>query len=52
MSRERLCTVESARSDPETTRNNVMRPANGSATVFHTNAVYGAFSAAMTAIGS
>ena len=33
-----LCTVESDFSVPETTRNIVMRPANGSAIVFQTNA--------------
>ena len=37
-----LCTVESAFSTPETTRNIVMRPANGSAIVFQTNADSGA----------
>ncbi len=33
-----LCSVESALIVPETTRNIVMRPAKGSATVFQTNA--------------
>ena len=33
---------------PETTRNSVMRPANGSATVFHTKAAAGPLSAAAT----
>ncbi len=36
-----LCTVASDFSEPESTRNSVMRPANGSATVFHTNAAAG-----------
>ena len=40
-----LCTVESALSVPESTRNIVMRPANGSATVFQTNAATGPASA-------
>jgi hypothetical protein len=39
-----LCTVESALSTPDMTRNIVMRPANGSAIVFHTNADAGPFS--------
>ena len=33
-----LCTVVSALSVPDSTRKSVMRPANGSATVFQTNA--------------
>jgi hypothetical protein len=33
-----LCSVESVFSVPEITRNIVIRPANGSAIVFHTNA--------------
>src|SRR3972149_637989 len=37
----KLWTVESDFSVPETTRNIVMRPANGSAPVFHTNAAAG-----------
>ena len=41
-----LWTVESDFSDPDTTRNIVIRPANGSAMVFHTNADAGAFSSA------
>ncbi len=41
-----FCTVESDLSTPCTTRNSVMRPANWSATVFQTNAAYGAFSSA------
>ena len=38
VSRVRLWTVVSDLSVPVMTRNRVMRPANGSATVFHTNA--------------
>ena len=45
----RFCTVESAFSVPEMTRNIVIRPANGSATVFQTNAAAGEVSAAFTA---
>ena len=37
-----FCTVESALTTPEMTRNIVMRPANGSAIVFHTNTAAGA----------
>ena len=44
-----LCTVESALNVPDTTRNIVMRPANGSAIVFQTNADAGAFSSAARA---
>ena len=44
-----LTTVESALTTPETTRNIVIRPANGSAIVFHTNADSGPFSSAMRA---
>ena len=44
----RLYTVVSALSDPLITRNMLMRPANGSATVFHTNAAYGPLSDART----
>src|SRR5262245_10333640 len=43
----RFCTVESDFSDPETTRNIEMRPANGSAIVFQTNADAGALSSAL-----
>ena len=35
----KLCTVVSDFSVPDTTRSIVMRPANGSAIVFHTNAM-------------
>ena len=45
-SRVLLWKVESAFSVPETTRNIVIRPANGSAIVFQTNAAAGAFSSA------
>ena len=47
-----FCTVESDRSVPETTRNSVMRPANGSATVFHTKAAAGPLSVAATVTSS
>ena len=42
-----LWTVESDFRTPDTTRNIVIRPANGSATVFQTNAETGAFSSAV-----
>ena len=50
MSRVRLWTVASDLSVPVMTRNSVMRPAKGSATVFQTNAAYGslAFGVAAT----
>ncbi len=41
-----LCTVESDFSVPDTTLKRVMRPANGSATVFQTKAAAGPVSAA------
>ena len=41
MSRVRLWTLVSALSVPVMTRNSVMRPAKGSATVFQTKAAYG-----------
>ena len=44
VSRVLLCTVESVFSTPDMTRNIVMRPANGSAIVFQTNADAGPFS--------
>ena len=52
MSLVTLCTVESALSVPETTRNIVMRPANGSATVFQTKAAAGPASDVCTATSS
>ncbi len=45
-SRVTLCTVASAFSMPDTTRNSVMRPANWSATVFHTHTTSGTLSLA------
>ena len=48
----RFCTVESALTVPEMTRNIVMRPANGSAIVFHTKTAAGAVSDAFTATAS
>ena len=45
-SRVALCADESDRSVPAATRNIVMRPANGSAMVFQTNAAGGASSPA------
>ena len=39
-----FCTVESALTTPVMTRNIVIRPANGSATVFHTNTAAGPLS--------
>jgi hypothetical protein len=47
-----FCTVESDFSAPEMTRNIVMRPANGSATVFHTNAAGAPDSAVGTSMSS
>ena len=41
VSLEMFCTVESAFTEPEMTRNIVMRPANGSATVFQTKTAAG-----------
>ncbi len=52
MSRVKLWTVESAFKVPVTTRNSVMRPANGSATVFHTKAQYDVASDGCTATSS
>ncbi len=52
VSRVTLCTVESDLSVPDITRNIVMRPANGSATVFQTNAASGAESAALSGAAS
>ena len=49
VSRVMFCTVESAFTVPEMTRNIVMRPANGSATVFHTKTRPAPLSAAFTA---
>ena len=47
----RLWTVASDFSVPVTTRSMVMRPANGSAIVFQTNAVYGAAGSALMPVG-
>ena len=47
-----LWTVESAFSAPETTRNIVMRPANGSAIVFHTKTASGCFSSAARVVAA
>ena len=41
-----FCTVSSDASAPAATRNSVIRPANGSAIVFHTNAAAGPLSSA------
>src|SRR2546429_9871932 len=46
VSRVLLWQFESALSEPDPTRNIVMRPANGSAIVFHTKAAAGRFSSA------
>ena len=52
LSRVWLCTVVSDFSVPAITRSIVMRPANGSAIVFQTNAMYGAVSDALIAVSS
>ncbi len=52
VSRVTLCTVVSDLNVPATTRSMVMRPANGSAMVFHTNAACGALSAGVTAVSA
>ncbi len=52
LSRVTLCTVASDFRTPETTRKSVIRPANGSAIVFHTVATSGSLSWAVSVTAS
>src|SRR5262249_58175021 len=52
VSRVLLAQFESAFNEPDTTRNIVIRPANGSATVFQTNAAAGALSSAARGVSA